>query len=65
EYYNLTVPPLQDAWLTIFPTGIGDGLNMSDRIDHIFLSSDITVVDANYDIEPQSDHPAHWAEITW
>jgi len=65
EYYNLTVPPLQDAWLTIFPTGFGDGLNMSERIDHIFLSSDITVLDAHYDVNPQSDHPAHWAEIQW
>jgi endonuclease/exonuclease/phosphatase family metal-dependent hydrolase len=65
EYYNLTSPPLQDAWFTIFPSGFGYGLNMSDSIDHIFLSSDITVIDAHYNIDPQSDHPAHWAEIQW
>jgi endonuclease/exonuclease/phosphatase family metal-dependent hydrolase/MFS family permease len=65
EYYNISVAVLQDAWLTIFPSAVGYGLNMSDRIDHIFLSSDITVSDARYNIDPQSDHPAHWAEITW
>lgn len=65
EYYNITSPPLQDAWLTMFPTAVGYGLNMTDRIDHIFLSSDITVIDARYIVDPQSDHPAHWAEIQW
>jgi len=66
EYYNLTVPALQDAWLTKWPTGVDDNaLNMSDRIDHIFLSGEFTVIDARYITEPQSDHPAHWAEIQW
>jgi endonuclease/exonuclease/phosphatase family metal-dependent hydrolase len=65
EYYNLTSPFLQDAWLTMFPTAVGYGLDMTDRIDHIFISNDTTIVDARYNIEPQSDHPAHWADIQW
>jgi len=66
EYYNLTLATLQDAWLARWPTGVDDnGLNMSSRIDHIFLSGEFTVVDARYVTDPQSDHPAHWAEITW
>ncbi|TFG25764.1 MAG: hypothetical protein EU533_00750 [Promethearchaeota archaeon] len=65
EYYNLTSPPLQDAWLTMFPTAVGYGLDMTARIDHIFLSSDITILDARYIVDPQSDHPAHWVEIQW
>jgi endonuclease/exonuclease/phosphatase family metal-dependent hydrolase len=66
EYYNITVPPLLDAWLEKWPTGVDDNLlNMSDRIDHIFLSNEFTVLDARYITDPQSDHPAHWAEIQW
>jgi endonuclease/exonuclease/phosphatase family metal-dependent hydrolase len=34
-----------------------------DNIDHIFMSSGITVLDAQYIEEGQSDHPAYWIEI--
>lgn len=66
--YQLIASHFQNAWLSIYPTGVdADGLDMSGdrRIDHIFVSSPLRVVDAVYLLPPASatDHPAHWAVI--
>ena len=60
----------KNAWMDIYPSGIDDdGLDMSgrNRIDHIFVSPHITVRNPIYLLPPDSwtDHPAHWAEISW
>ena len=67
-YYNASVAVLKDTWLSVYPTGIDDsGLNMTDRIDHIFVSQDFTVESAFYipNPESQTDHPVYWATISW
>lgn len=61
---------LTNAWDSIYPNGIStDGTDMSDqkRIDHIFVSSDLGVKATVFLLPPASatDHPAHWAEVTW
>jgi len=43
--------------------GVMYGIPALDNIDHIFLSSGATVLDAQYIEEGQSDHPAYWIEI--
>lgn len=68
EWYNISTTILNDAWLTIYPTGIdGFGNNMTRRIDHIFLSPEFTV--DNVWVIPegpsQSDHNVFWATISW
>ena len=42
-------------------------LNMTDRIDHIFLSHNFRVLESYYLPPPDSetDHPAHWSVIGW
>jgi endonuclease/exonuclease/phosphatase family metal-dependent hydrolase len=59
-----------NAWMDVYPSGIDDdGLDMSgeNRIDHIFVSPHFIVKNPIYLLPPESwtDHPAHWAEITW
>ncbi|MCE7740166.1 MAG: hypothetical protein GPJ50_12390 [Candidatus Heimdallarchaeota archaeon] len=57
ESYNITVATLEDSWeqkwLSVAAT----------RIDHIFLSPGMTVLDAVYIEKGHSDHPAYWIEI--
>ena len=60
----------KNAWMDVYPTGISDdGLDMSgeNRIDHIFVSPHFLVTNPEYLLPPESqtDHPAHWTEITW
>lgn len=52
--YNLTTSVLDDAWITVWPTGIDDQgyggytnnwQNPTNHIDFIFISSDITLTD--------------------
>ena len=67
-YYNMSVSVLQDTWLEIWPTGVDDNsLDMSDRIDHIFVSIDFTVLETRFIPIPdsQSDHPALWTDISY
>jgi endonuclease/exonuclease/phosphatase family metal-dependent hydrolase len=59
-----------NSWIHVYPTGIStDGVDMSgrNRIDHIFISSDLSVRNPVYVLPPDSatDHPVHWAEIYW
>ncbi|MFO8017130.1 MAG: endonuclease/exonuclease/phosphatase family protein [Promethearchaeia archaeon] len=65
-YYNEVVSTLDDAWLEKWPNATDDlGLNMTDRIDHIFISEDFSVNKARFITEPQSDHPALWSQVGW
>lgn len=65
-YYNKVVSFLDDAWLEKWPNATDEnGLNMTDRIDHIFISADFSVKKTRFIIDPQSDHPALWAQVEW
>jgi endonuclease/exonuclease/phosphatase family metal-dependent hydrolase len=61
EPYILIATQLTEAWAS------GAGKNMPDRIDHIFVSRDLGVRNPTYLLPPESatDHPVHWAEVTW
>ncbi|MGB9521471.1 MAG: endonuclease/exonuclease/phosphatase family protein, partial [Anaerolineales bacterium] len=68
--YLLISTQLTNAWESLYPSKISpDGTDMSgeNRIDHIFLSSPLKVIQAGYILPPDSatDHPLHWAEIYW
>jgi endonuclease/exonuclease/phosphatase family metal-dependent hydrolase len=68
--YELIDAEYKNAWMDYYPTGIDDdGLDMSGdkRIDHIFVSPHLEVVDPVYVLPPESwtDHPVHWTEIAW
>jgi endonuclease/exonuclease/phosphatase family metal-dependent hydrolase len=70
EPYQLIDSVLTNAWTSVYPTEIGaDWLDMSgeNRIDHIFISPTLGVRNPAYVLPPESatDHPVHWAEITW
>ncbi len=80
---------MTDAWLAVYPDGIGqyqpmdlnsefkdrnarsgrlltdNRLDMSERIDHIFISKSFKVIQASYlpATESASDHPAHWVVV--
>jgi endonuclease/exonuclease/phosphatase family metal-dependent hydrolase len=46
EQYMLTTGLLADAWLEKWPSGIDDsGYNPADRIDHIFISPELRVLE--------------------
>ncbi|HTX92793.1 MAG TPA: endonuclease/exonuclease/phosphatase family protein [Anaerolineales bacterium] len=66
--YQLVAAVYDEAWLTVYPTKIGpDGTDMSGRIDHIFVSPDLTIHNPTYLPPPASasDHPVHWATVEW
>ena len=64
--YRLTTETLDDAWLLRWPDGVdGEGRRFDRRIDHVFVSLGMTVIDARYLTEPESDHPALVVEIEW
>jgi endonuclease/exonuclease/phosphatase family metal-dependent hydrolase len=64
EQYALTTLTLQDAWQRRWPMAVEDnGLQVEKRIDYIFTSPGMEVLDARYLTDPQSDHPALFAEI--
>jgi endonuclease/exonuclease/phosphatase family metal-dependent hydrolase len=66
EPYNLTTETLNDSWWVKWPTGVDDqGNSNTNNIDLIFLSPGTTVLDCQYITDPQSDHPAYWADIQW
>lgn len=72
-YYEKVVGTLTDSWRALYPDGIGvmpdtrEPLDMTQRIDHIFVSPDFEVVESHYIPAPasQTDHPAHWSIIRW
>ena len=60
----MSVSVLKDTWRDKWPTGVDDNnLNMTRRIDHIFVSPKFTVIETRFITDPQSDHPAVWTEI--
>ena len=70
EAYQLIEAIYKNAWTSVYPSKISaDGVDMSgkNRIDHIFVSQSLEVRNPVYLLPPDSvtDHPVHWAEITW
>jgi len=70
EAYKVIDGVYKNAWTSNYPTGIDpNGLDMSgeNRIDHIFVSPALKVSDPVYLLPPESgtDHPVHWATISW
>ncbi len=64
--YAMTLETLRDAWLFLWPSGDDhSGIDPQRRIDHIFVSSDIQVLEASYLISIASDHPALYVTIGW
>lgn len=63
DQYRLTTQTLVDSWAM---QGSADpGFDPQERIDHIFLSPELGVVEARYHLSPQSDHPALTTTIGW
>jgi len=66
EPYNITTAVLDDSWWVRWPTGVNSqGENNTRRIDLIFVSPGTSVTNCEYITDPQSDHPAYWANIQW
>lgn len=66
EQYRLATESLADAWLVKWPSGLDqDGLTWEDRIDYIFISPGITLLEARYLAGDYSDHPALVIQIGW
>jgi endonuclease/exonuclease/phosphatase family metal-dependent hydrolase len=68
--YQLIDAVYINAWTSVFPTEISpEGVELSDenRIDHIFISPGLEILNPTYVLPPDSatDHPVHWAEIAW
>ena len=62
ESYNITIDILDDSWEIATSKDAG-GFNVASRIDHIFISPGINIVDCRYLGGTNSDHPACIAEI--
>jgi endonuclease/exonuclease/phosphatase family metal-dependent hydrolase len=66
EQYKLTTTEVLDAWRLKWPRGMDDqNFQPDERIDHIFVSSGTVVDEIRFSTEPQSDHPALFAELHW
>ncbi|OGO61326.1 MAG: hypothetical protein A2032_02950 [Chloroflexi bacterium RBG_19FT_COMBO_49_13] len=68
--YLLIDEVLSNAWVSVYPSEISpDGVDMSgeNRIDHIFLSQNLSALNPTYILPPESatDHPVHWTDILW
>ena len=56
---------LEDAFLSRWPEGKEiPGLEVGDRIDHIFVSPGTHILEAEYVLDPASDHPYQYAVVT-
>jgi len=50
---------LSDSWLVKYPNGkVISGVDLQSRIDYIFISAGMPVLDSEYIPAPASDHPA-------
>jgi endonuclease/exonuclease/phosphatase family metal-dependent hydrolase len=70
EAYKLLDGVFTNAWTSVYHSEISpDGVDMSgeNRIDHIFLSTNLTAVNPTYILPPASatDHAVHWTDIVW
>jgi len=68
--YQLIDEVLSNAWVSVYPSEISpEGVDMSgeNRIDHIFLSRNLSALNPTYILPPESatDHPVHWTDILW
>jgi endonuclease/exonuclease/phosphatase family metal-dependent hydrolase len=64
EQYALMTQALEDAWLLKWPGGKEiPGFSKERRIDHIFVSPGIRVLEAEYGVSPASDHPYKYIVI--
>lgn len=79
-YYAKVVAELADTWLALHPDAVGDAesvvggdagdanrFDMRRRIDHVFVSDELEVVEAQYTLKPESwtDHPAYRCSLRW
>jgi endonuclease/exonuclease/phosphatase family metal-dependent hydrolase len=60
--YKLTLQTMQDAWVQSGSAQTA-GLDMSQMIDHVFVSPGLAVRSARYVNSPASDHPSLLVEI--
>jgi endonuclease/exonuclease/phosphatase family metal-dependent hydrolase len=59
EQYRLTTALLDDAWLLRWPQGHpSSDIDPDDRIDFLFVSPGMDVIESEYLTGPESDHPA-------
>lgn len=66
EQYQLTTDMLDDAWILMWPQSTDSrGHNPAKRIDHVFVTPGTNVTEAQYILDPQSDHPAMMVDIEW
>jgi endonuclease/exonuclease/phosphatase family metal-dependent hydrolase len=66
DQYRLTTAMLSDAWLLRWPQGApSQGLDPSDRIDYLYVSPGMKIIESRYLVGPQSDHPALVTDIGW
>jgi endonuclease/exonuclease/phosphatase family metal-dependent hydrolase len=70
EPYLVIDGHLKNAWMDTYPDGIDEqGLDMSgrERIDHIFVSPHLEILNPVYVLPPdsQTDHPVHWTDMFW
>jgi endonuclease/exonuclease/phosphatase family metal-dependent hydrolase len=64
EQYQLITQTLADAWLLRWPGGKdAPGFDPQKRIDHMFVSPGIQVLEAEYVVDPASDHPYMYVVI--
>jgi endonuclease/exonuclease/phosphatase family metal-dependent hydrolase len=57
EQYALITQTLADSWLLKWPDGKETlGIVPERRIDHIFVSPSLTILEAEYAVSPVSDH---------
>jgi endonuclease/exonuclease/phosphatase family metal-dependent hydrolase len=68
--YQLIDSVYTNAWTSVYPSEISpDGVDMSgdNRIDHIFLSPNLSALNPTYILPPESatDHAVHWTDILW
>ena len=62
DQYRLTLQSLNDAWVQSGSPST-PGLDMSQMIDHVFVSPGLAVTAARYVNTPNSDHPSLLVEI--
>jgi len=64
DQYALMTQTLADAWLLKWPGGKETpGISIEKRIDHIFITPGITVLESEYGRSPASDHPYEYIVI--
>jgi endonuclease/exonuclease/phosphatase family metal-dependent hydrolase len=64
DQYALMTQTLADAWLLKWPGGKETpGISSEKRIDHLFVSPRLTVLESEYGRSPASDHPYEYIVI--